>query len=292
MTPPNGNEVEMVQPAITEPDRRCIYCLRDDSPFTAEHVIPEAFGLYGPETMVLNDAVCDRCNQEFGRTLDLVLARDSYEGLLRADILPRVNQRRDRFRPRRTVMRFPDTPQFGEFRGLRVEVDWSIRRPRLLGEIVVRDNAGNRHTYTMDEIRGADPALFRDRPPNSVQIFAPTLEVATALQREAEAHGARFREPTDMDVPENLRDSVMLEITGTIDMGVWRAVGKIAFNYLARVQGAAFVRGPSFDEIRRFVRGELPTAPIRVSQDPILTGETRRWRRHAMHLILVCPESE
>src|SRR5260370_20414877 len=37
---------------------RCIYCRRSEGPFTTEHVIPEAFGLYGPETLVLNDAVC------------------------------------------------------------------------------------------------------------------------------------------------------------------------------------------------------------------------------------------
>jgi hypothetical protein len=61
----------------------CIYCRRSDRPFTAEHVIPEAFGLYGAQTMVLTDAVCDPCNQELGSVLDQILARDSHEGFLR-----------------------------------------------------------------------------------------------------------------------------------------------------------------------------------------------------------------
>jgi len=282
------NEVEMVQPAADEAAPRCIYCLRSEGPYTTEHVIPEAFGLYGPGTMVLNGAVCHRCNQDFGRTLDLVLARDSYEGLLRADVFPRADRPRDRFRSRRTVMRFPDEPRFEQFRGLRLEVDWSVRRPRMLDQVVVRDDAGARHTFTLEEIRGADPSLFRNRPPDAVQIFALSPEAATALQREAEALGARFKPLAEMELPTELKKpSVMLEVEGTIDSRVLRAICKIAFNYLARTEGTALVLGPSFDEARAFVRGDGPGPLVRVSLDPILVGETRRWRKHEMHLVLV-----
>ncbi len=278
----------MVQPSANEADTRCIYCLRNEGPYSTEHVIPEAFGLYGSNTMVLNDAVCDKCNQDFGRTLDLVLARDSYEGLLRADMFPRVDLPRDRFRPRRTVLRFPDEPQFEQLRGLRLEVDWSVRRPRMLDQVVVRDGSGARHTFTLEDIGGADPSLFQNRPPDSVQIFALSAAAAIALKREAEALGARFKPLIDLELPNEVKKPLVeLEIQGTIDSRVLRAISKITFNYLARTQGVALALGSSFDEIRAFIREGGSPSPVRVSLDPILVGETRRWRKHDMHLIPV-----
>lgn len=287
MTPPNGNEVEMKRPSEGEATPKCIYCLRSGGPFNREHVIPKAFGLYGPKTMVLNDTVCAECNEALGTTIDQVLSRDSYEALLRAELLPRVNKKRDRFRPRRTIVRYPDEPKFGDFRGLRLEVDWAIRRLRLLGEIVVLDHAGVRRAFTIEESRGADLRLFRDRPPNAIQIFAPSLEIAMALQHEAEALGARFKQPTDLEVPRELtKPTVILGIEGTIDLEVWRAIAKIAFNYLACIEGPGFVLGASFDEIREFIRsGSLP-APVGVSREPILVG-FRHGQKQVMHVVLV-----
>lgn len=278
----------MIQPAYDSGTAmRCIYCLRDDGPYTAEHVIPEAFGLYGPETMVLNDTVCHRCNQGFGSFLDQILARDSYEGLLRADIFPRTDRQRDRFRPRRTVMRFPDEPQFEHFRGLRLEVDWAIRRPRMLDQVAVRDDAGTRHTFTLEEMGTADPSLFRNRPPDAVQVFALSLEAATALQRAAESLGAHFKPAVEMERPAELqKPSMLLEIEGTIDSRVLRAVGKIAFNYLAFTQGTTFALSSDFDEMRAFIRGDGTKPAGRVSLDPILANETRETRTHEMHVIL------
>jgi hypothetical protein len=269
---------------------RCIYCLEIRGPFTTEHVIPEAFGLFGPETMVLKDAVCHRCNQGFGGTLDLVLARDSYEGLLRADILPSGNRRRDRFRPRRTLMRFPDEPRFEDFRGLRVQIDWSVRRPKLVDQVVVRDHDGiRRHTFILEEISTADPKLFRNRPTNAVQIFASTPASAGRVQRRLEALGARFKSPpSPMRLPAALHQpTITFEIDGTIDTRVLRAVGKIAFNYLAFTEGSRLVLGPSFDEMRQFVRGDGARPVGRVSLDPILANDSRGRRTHAMHTVLV-----
>jgi hypothetical protein len=280
--------MEMSPAANPAADPQCIYCLEREGPFTAEHVIPEAFGLFGTQTLVLNDAVCNGCNQKFGGTLDLVLARDSYEGLLRADIFPRADGRGDRFRPRRTVMRFPDEPQFEQFRGLRLEVDWAIRRPRFLDQIVVLDDGGKRHTFTLDEVRGADPSLFQNRPPNAIQIVATSAEAATALKQEAEALGARIRLQSDLELPAAVREpSVVLEVEGLIDLRVRRAIAKIAFNYLALTQGPAFVLGRNFDEIREFIRGDGKSSLVRLSVQPILANETRRWRQHEMHLVLV-----
>ncbi len=268
----------------------CIYCLRKAGPFTKEHVIPQAFGLFGPATMVLKKAVCHDCNQGFGRDLDLVLARDSYEGLLRADIFPRTSRARDQFQPRRTVMKFPDEPPFGELRGLRLHIDWSVRRPRLLAQVVLCDRGGKREqAIPIDELSMVDPALFRNRSANAVQIFAPTPESCAQLQSRLQGMGVRFRSrPTHIELPPALRTpSVVLEIEGTIDIRVRRAIGKIAFNYLAHIQGSQSVLSATFDEMRKFVRGDGPPPAGQISMDPILMNDKRARPSHEMHIVLV-----
>jgi len=65
-------------PRAAEP--QCIYCLTRDGDFgPEEHVIPEAFGL---DDLVLRDAVCRACNNEFSK-LDQFLANFEPLALLR-----------------------------------------------------------------------------------------------------------------------------------------------------------------------------------------------------------------
>jgi hypothetical protein len=63
-------------------DKTCIYCRQTDSDRFrgVEHVIPQGFGRFGSETPTL-DCVCDDCNAYFGRELDQLLTRDTYEGI-------------------------------------------------------------------------------------------------------------------------------------------------------------------------------------------------------------------
>ena len=77
---------------------QCIYCKRSNVPLNREHVIPEAFGSYGSETMVLSDnAVCEDCNSHLGAEIDQILNRDSYEALVRANSMTRGQGSRERF---------------------------------------------------------------------------------------------------------------------------------------------------------------------------------------------------
>jgi len=63
----------------------CIYCVTDKpvSAFTkTEHVLPQAFGRFR-NSLTLKDTVCDECNEFFGKTIDLYLARDTPDGFNR-----------------------------------------------------------------------------------------------------------------------------------------------------------------------------------------------------------------
>lgn len=62
---------------------RCIYCRREDQEFDREHVIPQAFGNFEPNSFILYDTVCKDCNKSLGHTLDFELSGDSMEALLR-----------------------------------------------------------------------------------------------------------------------------------------------------------------------------------------------------------------
>ena len=58
----------------------CIYRRQSKGPFTREHVVHDGFGKF-QGALVIHDAVCHDCNQEFGRTIDLALTRSSAEAL-------------------------------------------------------------------------------------------------------------------------------------------------------------------------------------------------------------------
>src|SRR3972149_3099902 len=151
---------------------RCIYCKRVGVNFAREHVIPRAFGTFGPNTMVLSQEVCTECNHLLGKELDELLSRDSFEAVIRAEkLLPR-RKKKDRFKGRRVVAHIPDEAKYGQYRGAQMRIDWRSRKLRPLDQVIVRDESGKLHSYTSEELPAANPQLFRDRPPGEAQITA------------------------------------------------------------------------------------------------------------------------
>jgi len=237
---------------------------------------------------VLTEEVCADCNHNFGKELDKILARDSFEGLIRAQILEPRRRKKDKFKARRTEIRVPDEPKFGQYRGARMAVNWQTRKPQPIDQIIVRDEAGTLHSFTEAEIAGADEKLFRNRPPGAIQVIGIPA-IAKILLEYAISKGARFtQEPTGIEPPPAASEStVFLHTEGTIDNNVWRGIAKIAFNYLAKIQGRTYVLDNKFDRIREFIRGEVTDrALVRVSQRPILADETPRLKKTDVHLVM------
>src|SRR5262245_3895985 len=102
--------------------KTCIYCKRDNSATTferVEHVIPQAFGTFGSETPTL-DCVCDECNGDFGKTIDIYLARETVEGVVRY----RKGISSSAVRPQKHLkITLDDGPETGQFAGMRVAID-------------------------------------------------------------------------------------------------------------------------------------------------------------------------
>jgi hypothetical protein len=238
--------------------------------------------------MVLTEEVCADCNHQLGKELDEILARDSFEGLIRAQRLEPRRRKADRFKARRTEIRVPDEPKYGQYRGARMAVNWQTRKLRTLDQVIVRDEAGTLHSFTEAEIAGADEKLFRNRPPDAIQVIGTRAGVEILLEC-AISKGAKFiEEATEIEPPPAASEpTVFLQTRGTIDSNIWRGIAKIAFNYLAKVQGSAYVLDDKFDGIRKFIKGEVTEqALVRVSQKQILANETSHRKMTDMHLVM------
>ena len=88
-------------------------------------------------------------------------------------------------------------------------------------------------------------------------------------------------------MPPERSHSTLCELEGRIDHSIFRAIAKIAFNYLVFWQGSEFVQHPSFDVMRRYIRkGENPNYKMIDVQDAALLGdEPVGGRRRLGHLI-------
>lgn len=238
---------------------------------------------------MLTTEVCRDCNHRLGKEIDQILARDTFEGLIRAEKLPPRRGMADRFKAKRIMIRAPDEPEFGDFRGARVAIDWKTRKLRPLDQIIVKDDHGKLHSFTEDEIGAADERLFGDRPPGSIKVIGSPPGVKR-LQELIISKGARFsQEPTEIEPPPVANHaSVLLETQGVLDNIVWRGIAKIAFNYLAKIQGTNYVLDEKFDRIRGFINGGRHDrrALVRLSRQPILAYDTPRFRMTGMHLII------
>jgi hypothetical protein len=271
---------------------QCIYCKRQDVAFNREHCIPKAFGTYGGQTVVLRQHVCVACNSSLSRELDEILARDSFEGLLRAKLLRPKRKRRDRYRSQLTELRYEDDERFGPIRGARLIMDWNTRCPKLLPQIVVRLETGQLQSYVQKELAAVPDGAFQNVAPGSISALSEPedSQILASMIEQAQSKGANFTKPPEYVAlpPTATQPHGKFEIQGVINDRVWRAIARIAFNYLAWVQGIHYVLDDRFDPIRNFIVKPHPTrALVKMRREPILADESYRWRSFQGHLILV-----
>ncbi len=267
---------------------QCIYCKRTNVQLNREHVIPEAFGSYGVETMVLsNNAVCKDCNSRLGGEIDQILNRDSYEALIRANSVARGQGNGERFSPRRFSIFIPDEERFGILRGARMTIDWNTKRPKLLDQIIVRDRNCISHTFLAEEFPQADSVVFQDLARGAIRIVGMDAMNVERLMQMVRDRGFHLGQQEVLSPPDAiLQPDIFTLIKGRIDTKTWRAIAKIAFNYLTFHEGARFVLSDRFDPIRDFITGvRTDRAMVRLLNAPILAQETKYWRAFEGHLV-------
>lgn len=236
----------------------CIYCKEDktlSSYKKREHVIPQAFGRFIPDNLVLKKCVCDECNQFFGDKIELFLGRDSFESIerLKHGMKPKE--------PLRNRRRIKSRIRSGPRKGVIVRDMYLAETGRIAIEEAVQ--AGFYHTerneydfFEPNDIPTGKELVERGYALKNAQIWliAEDGEEFDKLIGKLNEQGINVKSKTDLIKQEPPGEIVPVETDITLDRTIMRGFCKIAFNYLAFVAGSDFVLAPDFDDVRRFIR--------------------------------------
>jgi hypothetical protein len=261
---------------------RCIYCKCDDPQKfrSVEHVLPHSFGTFGTETPTLKGAVCDDCNQFFKRDLDQVFARESLEGLTRykKGILS------SEARPQQLLkIAIPNKPSMGPAAGVLVWIDGTtgkISAP--FGQVHFPHEATGEYRVVLK----ADLLKFDWRSggysDRSLKVFCRDADEHDEIVQLLGQIGIDFKPHAPIDDPSKMHadaDGAMeLEIEGTIDHTIKRALVKILMNFAARYIGIDEVLRPEWDKARNYARFGTDPLPARTSGRPFWGEESLHWR--------------
>ena len=253
---------------------KCIYCLQD-KPLNEykkrEHVIPQCFGRFSPDNLVLHKCVCDECNQYFGDELELFLGRDSYESMERQ--LHGIEPKKVMKNKKRVKSKIKD----GIWNGVILE-DTKADKP---GEIGIEPSlqAGfynkllNGYVYYVPKDIPSSEQLEKDGYDlkKTIWMFGDDSEIPILIEI-LKNKGIDISIQNDFINQTPPEGSVLVESEVTIDKTISRALSKIAFNYLAYVTGGEVALRDEFNGIRWFIRyGEGdPREYFSVNASPIL----------------------
>ena len=235
--------------------------------FNRDHVIPQAFGLF--EGNFVLTCVCTACNKFFGDNVELKLARDSIEGHDRVRVgLTSATEFKALGKRSTTYVEFgADSPAPGALGYLvpppaGTELGVTLK-PRVG---FAREPDEELAWWPLDGLPTKDELVARGFRRGELlfvqtQGEASTEEFATALA--AKGFAASFNSETP---PPN--GPAQVEIVFKLARPEFRALTKMALNYLAAVAGPDTALQPQFDLSRRFARhdeGKNPVIPPRRS---------------------------
>ncbi len=272
---------------------KCVYCVEDKplSSFTrVEHVIPQSFGLFR-NNFTLTNSVCDDCNQYFGDNLEIVMARDTFEGASRFEFkLKTAKQFKSLGKQSRMIIKIAE----GEYKGTYAYREYSKKQDKIVLKPVpqigfLKNDRADYEYYLLDQIPHKsylDKNEFDMKNPRAIRAFG--IDVDTARQVLSEK-GIKFEYQGDVGPPENPKEDLLCKVDALIDSAIFRTVAKIAFNYLAYWEGKDFLLHQSFDPCRSFIRhGRKDDYPLaRVDDNPIVVDEPVEGMRRLGHIVTV-----
>jgi plasmid stabilization system protein ParE len=245
---------------------RCIYCL-EEKPASAfsgrEHVTPKAFGRFDTNNLVLR-CVCDDCNNYFGREIDQKLARDSAEALDRVNVgIKSAKDFQSLGRRSTTYVQFQEGPLAGG-KGYAVA---SRNGDNTLGVMAFPQ------VWFGKSEEGPFEKFLRDEVPTREELAAKGYEAGTRFNikvfeiedplafLESKGFNTTSAETGPITQPQGL---VRIENVTRLAEPEFRAVTKIALNYVAAVVGYDIALASAFDDARNFARYGRVRARVRV----------------------------
>jgi len=269
----------------------CIYCLQA-KPISAfrhrEHVMPRCFGTFRPDNLILREVVCDECNQYFGEDIELVLGRDSIEGILRYryGIKPE--------KAPRSHKRLKFRVEAGELKGLIVIPKYSGVPGETDIEPVLQVGFYHKERQLPDyfepqdipaakELKAQGYDISRER---TIILMARNEQEMKSLLKTLKDKGMNVQPTEEMDWPEYMKRKNQTWTRGiiTADQIVQRGFCKIAFNYLAHVQGREFALHEDFNGIRGCIRyGRGNSKDYFVPNQPPILHHDKLFRKHGLN---------
>lgn len=240
----------------------CIYCRQSKGPFTREHVVQEAFGRF-KHALVIQDAVCDECNQGFGRTIDLALARSSAEGFERYRFGVKQPDEIANFKYSSLALRVKGP---GDFHGARFTQRADPTGKNLVSHVVPgiavrRKDSEEFVHFTEAQVRDGSWLQNTDVDWRRGIIVYGGGTKSDEIRAVLESQGVAPTAWRPLKPPQSGVVTVEQEFEFTQEMR--RAVAKIAFNYLTYCEGTEYALQDAFDPIRRYIRyAEKPPSSL------------------------------
>ncbi len=267
-------------------NKKCIYCKNNitrGKNHSLEHIFPESFGC--PKELTIN-CVCRSCNNKLGGTIDRYLSFDSLEGDKRWRTRG-SEYTKDLEHYKRLVRTIPYEEQSGDFQGVKIIIDLKnpgkYTLPRQIGFL----KKNRKYEYiTIDELKHVNiQHRLKDLSLDKFKIHYPSKEerestinqlidlkvISKSFKTESEEFGFPNK--------KNYGGKIPIQMVATIDSEIYRAVAKISFNYLAKVQGYEYTLNKKFNDIREFIRYSKNPKRMKFvtpNASPILYQETSK----------------
>jgi hypothetical protein len=259
---------------------------KDRSSFNREHVVQEGFGRF-VGALTLHDTVCQECNQLFGDTIDRELQREGAEGLERYRWGAKKYSDVDKFRYTQLTLRAKDAGDFSDARfELKPGPDGLVARLASTVAFAKKDGTGFVEYTEAQLINGEWRSNTEIDWQKGVKAFGEGEAVERLMELLAK-QGVKPTKTRHFQLPFTHNQEITVQQSFAVTDNMYRAIAKIAFNYLAYRQGLEFVLDQQFDPIRRFIRyGESPPLPpIHTSDDIPFRVEIKDGLRPVVHFI-------
>lgn len=235
----------------------------------AEHVIPQLLGLFGKDTMTLNNMVCAVCNKFFSEKLELTFGRDSVYGILYRSVVGIfINEKSLRHKRKKLTLEVY-SPNYGKTLVNLYPDAEHLFKVRIADQFTLLNSTkGVQVNFSKNQLPSREQLESLGLPMRPAYItflgpeFTPqelskkTNEINKILRKSGIIPKSNWGSVNKLP---SLPNDAPLMFSSQIDDIILRTIAKIAFNYFVYNWGYRLAMSDSFDNIRNYVLYGLRT---------------------------------
>jgi len=192
-----------------------------------------------------------------------------------------------------------DDPRLGDWNGAIVDVipprNLSESNPEIILAPQVAFTKKGEDSWInlpIGQIRSREDLLARDFDLTKCKLFGnsePDIEKAKEKLSLLGIDTSYLRELSDQKSNPAILRRVRTSVSSKIDAIILRSVAKIAFNYLAKMQGTEFIVRRQFDDLRDFIRygKNRDRGLVNMEEKPLLRDKKHPQKRIRAHVIII-----